>query len=155
MKTGLLEAVRTGLLEPARAAAIHTGTLVHSAYLTAFVQATTATTPTTPAAGGGLTIGTGTGASQTINTPVGNATGIPGVSTLLSLISSLQGIGFVLAAGAVVLGAVLWSFGAAKENSRGSHIGKQLVLGGLVTALLDGVAIGLVNWVGTTAATNG
>jgi len=82
-----------------------------------------------------------------------NGTGIPGLSTLQSIVGGLLTAGLIACVAGIVIAAICWALGSHNGNSRLAMSGRSGVLVGLAAALIVGGADALVTFFSTTGAT--
>lgn len=74
-----------------------------------------------------------------------SATGLPGASLLKQALGWLRYLALFGSVASLLLGAALWGVGQLSGNAQGAQRGRQLLIGGLVGAIIAGAAFGLVN----------
>jgi hypothetical protein len=82
-----------------------------------------------------------------------NGTGIPGLSTLQSIVGGLLTAGLIACVAGIVIAAICWALGSHNGNSRLAMSGRSGVLVGLAAALIVGGADALVTFFSNTGAT--
>ena len=82
-----------------------------------------------------------------------NNNGIPGLSTLQSIVGGLLTAGLIACVAGIVIAAICWALGSHNGNSRLAMSGRSGVLVGLAAALIVGGADALVTFFSTTGAT--
>jgi hypothetical protein len=70
-----------------------------------------------------------------------SSTGLPGGSTLASLVSGLMYIGLVGASAAVIVGGATWWLSAQNGHYGGAMGGRRAVMAGIIGALLIGASV--------------
>ena len=71
--------------------------------------------------------------------------GLPGAALASSVINWLMWLALMASLGAILIGAAKWRGGLSHGNTRSAEEGHNLVLGGVIGALLAGLAVTLVN----------
>ena len=92
--------------------------------------------------GAGMSVTFAVLASVVTITP--NASGLPGSSTLISMLGGLQFDGVLAAIAGVIIGAAVWALSAHANNYQGASRGRSAVIASGVAALLIGFGPGLV-----------
>jgi len=82
-----------------------------------------------------------------------NNNGIPGLSTLQSIVGGLLTAGLIACVAGIVIAAICWALGSHNGNSRLAMSGRSGVLVGLAAALIVGGADALVTFFSNTGAT--
>jgi len=72
-----------------------------------------------------------------------NASGLPGSSTLVTMLGGLQFDGVLAAIAGVIIGAAVWALSAHANNYQGASRGRSAVIASGVAALLIGFGPGL------------
>jgi hypothetical protein len=88
--------------------------------------------------------GTGSGSGPLPNiTPSSN---LPGTNTLLSLVAGVFEVALIFCLAGLVTGALWWAVSAKGANLRGSHTGRDIVVGSVIGAILCGGANIIIGW---------
>ena len=81
--------------------------------------------------------------AQATGTP--DASGMPGAKLVSQLVNWLMWVSLMASLGTVLYGAAMWRGGAKMGNSPRAEDGRNYVAGGVIGALLSGLAVTLVN----------
>jgi len=71
---------------------------------------------------------------------------LPGTHALMSVVGSVFEIALILCLAGLVVGSLVWAVSGKGANIRGSHAGRDIVIGSLIGAFLAGGGWQLVNW---------
>jgi ABC-type xylose transport system permease subunit len=75
-----------------------------------------------------------------------NATGLPGIAALRTIVGAVMTVGLILAVLAILIAAIVWAFGSHSANPHLAGRGKTGVLVALAAAILCGASVTLVNF---------
>ena len=75
-----------------------------------------------------------------------NDSGLPGISSLRTIVGAVMTIGLVLSVLALIVSAVVWGFGSNSSNPHLAGRGKTGVLVACAAAVITGAAVTLVNF---------
>jgi hypothetical protein len=75
-----------------------------------------------------------------------NASGLPGSSSLVSLLGGLQFDAELAVIAAIIIGAAVWALSSHSNNYQGASRGKTAVIVSLLAGLLIGFGPALVEW---------
>lgn len=71
---------------------------------------------------------------------------LPGTHALMSVVSGVFEVALILCLAGLVVGALVWAVSGKGANIRGSHAGRDIVIGSLIGAFLAGGGWQLINW---------
>ncbi|MFH5824723.1 DUF6112 family protein [Georgenia sp. AZ-5] len=75
-----------------------------------------------------------------------NATGLPGIEQLRTIVGAVMTVGLILAVLALIISAIAWALGANSSNPHLTGRGKAGVLIALGAAVICGASVALVNF---------
>ncbi|HTW98575.1 MAG TPA: DUF6112 family protein [Acidimicrobiales bacterium] len=75
-----------------------------------------------------------------------NASGLPGVSTVVSMLGGLQIYGEIVCIVGLIAGAAWWAISSHSSNYQGAAHGRSAVVVSALAGLVVGFAPALVNW---------
>lgn len=75
-----------------------------------------------------------------------NTTGLPGISTLQSIVGALLTLGVIACVGGLVVSAICWGVGGHQGNARLSEGGKRGILAAIAAGILVGGADALITF---------
>jgi hypothetical protein len=75
-----------------------------------------------------------------------NETGLPGITTLRTIVGAAMTVGLILSVLALIVSAVIWGFGSNSSNPHLAQRGKLGVLVSCGAAIICGASVTLVNF---------
>ena len=75
-----------------------------------------------------------------------NASGLPGIAQLRTIVGAVMTVGLILSVLALIISAIVWGFGANSSNPHLASRGKVGVLVSCGAAVLCGAAVTLINF---------
>lgn len=75
-----------------------------------------------------------------------NTTGLPGISTLQSIVGALLTVGIIACVGGLVVSAICWGVGGHQGNARLAEGGKRGILAAIAAGILVGGADALITF---------
>ncbi|MTV25154.1 hypothetical protein FTX61_06965 [Nitriliruptoraceae bacterium ZYF776] len=75
-----------------------------------------------------------------------NESGLPGISSLRTIVGAVMTIGLVLSVLALIVSAVVWGFGSNSSNPHLAGRGKTGVLVACAAAIITGASVTLINF---------
>lgn len=71
---------------------------------------------------------------------------LPGTGSLMSLVGGTFEVALIICLAGLVVGALWWAVSAKGANLRGSHTGRDIVVGSVIGAFLTGGANVIIGW---------